>query len=452
VPGWFYCHKNWCSIAVRVCIILPQYFFRFYFLMRFLVFVFLYLCVVQFVFAYDRVNRTLNYAAEQKRADAIAPLGIAFSGVELFPFMGIGEEYNDNIFSSELLVVDDFITHLSPGFNLQTNWNRHYLALKVNTDLAFYAQYSKQNYQDVTVDFDSRLDVLNDSALHFSIFFGSLHEDRQSVEQQGGIEPTTYTVLDIDTFYEHTFNRFSVIGAFDVARWDYDNVELITGAIRNNQDRNRWDYIPSMRFAYEVHPQLTTFFDVRYTNIDYDQTQDRNGFERSSQGVGAVLGLDFDVTGLITGDMALGYQYRTYKDPELENISSPVGWFSLDWSVTPLMTVHSRISQTIGETIQRDVSGANITSVNLGIEHELLRSLLLKLDGGYSFMKYQGFDASHFDDDRTEHRYFVAVGGKYTFSRYFYMDLTYRYNTRNSNRPLNDYDQNSVFLDFVARM
>ena len=278
-----------------------------------------------------------------------------------------------------------------------------------------------------------------------------LHEDRQSVEQQGGLTPTTYRVFDIDAAYNHEFNRFSVAGAVDIAHLDYDNVELITGVERNNQDRNRWKYSPSVRVAYEIQPGYETFLQVRYTKVNYDQVKDNNGLERSSQG-GEVLGLAFDATGLITDDIALGYKYRTYDDANLGTIQSPTGWLSLVWDVTPLTTIHSEMRQDIGETTQIDVSGANITEVSLGVEHELLRSLLLKLDGGYSFLKYKGFNSAIFDAERTEHRYFVSFGGKYIFSRYLYMDLSYLFSARNSNRALNDFDQNRVFLNFVARM
>ena len=404
------------------------------------------------LFAYERVSRTLNYGAEQKRVDAIAPLGLPVSGFELFPFFGVGEEFNDNIFKSEILSLDDFITHISPGFKANSNWNRHLVSLNVNSDLAFYAAHTGENYQDVTVDFKSRLDVLRNSALNFSTFFGALHENRDSIDQRGAIEPTTYTVLDLDTFYKHKFNRFSLLGAVDVSRRDYDNVKLITGTERDNQDRNRWDYNPSIRFSYEIQPQYDAFIKVRYTKVNYDQIKDNSGLERSSQGGDAVLGLEFDATGLITGDVALGYQYRAYDDANLETIQGLTGWLSLRWDVTPLTTIHSKVTRDIGETTQIGVSGTNITAVKLGVEHELLRSLLLKLDTGYSLRQYQGFNSAVFSTERTEHRYFASFGGKYTFSRYLYMDLAYKFSARQSNRVLNDYDQNQVFLKFVARL
>ena len=420
--------------------------------MRFLRACCLFFLLTPFAHAYDRVKRTLNVDLEQKRLDAIAANGVSLGGFEFFPVMGVGEEYNDNIVKSEVLVLDDFITHVSPGFKARSNWNRHLLSLDVRTDLAFYARNSEQNYNDVTVDFNSRLDVLRDSALHFSTFFGHLHEDRQAVEQQGGLTPTIYNILDLDTAYIHKFNRFSVAGYFDVSRRDYQNVELITGVIRDNQDRDRWDYVPALRLGYEIQPQYEVFLKGYYANIQFDQTRDRHGQERSSQGGDVVIGLDFDATGLITGDAAIGYRHRVYDDPGLEDIGGVTGWLSLQWNITPLMTIYSKVTQDIGETTLKDVSGYNITTVNLGIEHELLRSLLLKLDGGYAHLKYQGYDASRFTSERKENRYFVGFSGKYTLNRYFYMDLSYRYSARNSNRPLNDYDQNRVFLNFVARM
>jgi len=82
----------------------------------------------------------------------------------------------------------------------------------------------------------------------------------------------------------------------------------------------------------------------------------------------------------------------------------------------------------------------------------LLRSLLLKLDGGYTLMQYKGFDPSRYDAERIERRYFLSFAGKYTFSRYFHMDLEYKFSARQSNYVLRGYDQNQVFLNFVARM
>ena len=335
--------------------------------MRFIFLVFLIFSVCQPAFAYERVKRIINYGAEQRRADAISPQGIVYSGFSLFPFLGVGEEFNDNIFKSEVLVLDDFITHLSPGFNIKSDWNRHQLALNVNSNLAFYAQHSGQNHHDVTVDFKGRLDVLRNSALRFSTYFGSLHADRQSIEQLGGVTPTFYRVLNIDVAYKHQFNRFSIEGALDVFRRDYDNVALRTGTIRNNQARNRWDYNPFVRIAYEVQSGYEAFIKMRYTKVNYDQAQGINGYERSSRGGDAVVGFAFDATGLITGDIALGYRYRAYDDARLDVIHGLTGGLSLQWDVTPLMTIHSKVTQDIGETTQLAVSGANITTINLGV-------------------------------------------------------------------------------------
>jgi len=296
------------------------------------------------------------------------------------------------------------------------------------------------------------LDVLKNSSFSLDTFFGTLHEERDSIDQRGGLTPTLYRLLDIDTAYKHRFNRFSLLGKFNVLRRDYDDVALITGSIRDNQDRNRWDFLPSVRLSYEIQPQFDAFINLRYTKINYDQAKDNTGLERSSQGGDAVFGFAFDATGLIVGELALGYKYRTYDDVELEDISGMTGWLSVDWKVTPLSTIYSKVTQDIGETTQRSVSGSDNTAITLGIEHELLRSLILKLDGGYTFMQYKGFNSAIYKDERTEHRYFASFGGKYTFSRYLYMDLSYRFSARKSNRLLSDYDQNRVFLNFVARL
>ena len=279
-----------------------------------------------------------------------------------------------------------------------------------------------------------------------------MHEDRQSVDQQGGAKPTKYSVLDLDISYKHSFNRLSVEGKLTTSRLDYENVDLVTGTRRNNQDRDRWDYNPSLHLVYEVHPQYDVFTSIRYTKVEFDKELDRHSQRRSSQGGDMVVGVNFGATDMITSDVAIGYIYRDFDDANLAAIKSITGWLSFNWSVTPLTTIYSKLTQDIGETTLEDVSGSNITVARLGVEHELLRSLLLKLDGGYSYIQYEGFDSSEFKNERIEDRYFASFTGKYIFSSLLYMDFSYKFSARDSNRSLNDFDQNRFFLNFVLKM
>jgi len=124
----------------------------------------------------------------------------------------------------------------------------------------------------------------------------------------------------------------------------------------------------------------------------------------------------------------------------------------VEWNVTPLTTLHGSVYRSIWETTQVGVSGVFATDMNVGVEHELLRQLLLSVDFDYDVREYNGFNSAVFNEDRDEGIYSIGVGGKYIFSRFLSMDVSYQFRKRNVNRDLRDYQTNQVFINLVGRL
>ena len=402
-------------------------------------------------FSNERLLRSQDVAADRRKSE-LDPLGVHLYGFKLLPKFGWETEYKDNIFKDEDGLVNDFITHIQPGFALNSDWNRHSVNLAIDSDIAFYGQNNSEDYQDMNIRLNGRLDVLRDSALDGGFFFSKNHGDRGSPDDAAGLEPTVSTLKGFNLGYKHKFNRFSAKIGMIAQHIDYINKQTSLGTTINMQDRNNWHYVPSLRLGYEIQPQYEAFVEMRYSELIYDEQFDDNGLQRSSHGYEGLMGIAFDATGLLTGDVAIGYKQRTIDDARLSSISGMTGRLNLEWNPTPLMTVRSVISHSIGETTQIGVAGVDNYSANLGVEHELLRSLLLRLNTSYFINQYNGFDETAFDDERRESGYGFGAGARYLMSRYVTVDVSYRFNKRNVNYVGGDYAVNQVFFNLIGHL
>jgi len=388
-----------------------------------------------------------------------AQKGTRAGSFNILPSYDMAEEYNSNVFykdSKAGKVSDDFVTHFKPGLAVKSDWSRHALNLKFDTDITAYSAIGNQaNYQDLKTQLDGRLDFTRNSYLTGNFAYNSVHESRGSVDQINGIGPTFYNSKVIDAFYNQKFNRVTVKTGVDTIRYDYDNVATSTGLTLQMQSRNHWEYVPSIRLGYEIQPEYEAFVKFASKIADYDSLVLSNGagtaYNRNSSGYNATGGLAFDLTGLITGDMSVGYLERNYQDAHLSTISGVNGFVNLKWRPTALTTVTGKFSHDINETTQVGVSGVMASAINVGLEHELKRNVILKAGGTYSALDYQGYDKASFlvqnQQNRNDNLYGGNIGAKYLFNRYLNTDLTYTYQNRDTNYYNSNYDAHQVMLN-----
>jgi hypothetical protein len=410
--------------------------------------------------AYDsKDDAEVNEARERA---SYMPQGVMAGGFTVFPRLDINNEYDSNIYKRDeaLGVVDSYIAHFSPGFDVKSNWNQHALNFSFDSDLPLYAtQGENNNYQDIFTRLDGRLDVVRDSYLDTAFSFNSVHEDRGSPDQVAGITPTFYDTKSMEGAYTHKFNRISVKGGMNAMRYDYEDNPTSLGTTLEMSSRNRWEYTPSIRLGYEIQPEYEAFAKFTYKDEDYDKLVLTNGagtaFERDSNGYNALGGMAFDLTGLITGDVSVGYLHRSYNDARLPNISGINGFVNLKWRPTSLTTVQGSVSHDIKETTQAGVSGYLATGLGLNVEHELVRNILMKAGANYANNEYQGFDPNTTTienrKNRNEDVYGGNVGVKYLLNSNLSTDLSYKYQSRDVNYVDTNYEVHEVMLNLTGQ-
>ncbi len=92
---------------------------------------------------------------------------------------------------------------------------------------------------------------------------------------------------------------------------------------------------------------------------------------------------------------------------------------------TQLMTIWAGTARTIQETPQVGASGYTSTASQMGVDYELLRTLVLSASYGYTADEYNGVDRN---DDRTT----LWLGAKYLVNRHVVIRGGYTYSENKS--------------------
>lgn len=394
---------------------------------------------------------------EERQKSEYAQQGIRAGAFTVLPKMDMTNQYDSNIYKRDKKLsanaeVDSYVAHFRPGVNVRSNWNRHALNLSFDSDITQYAtQGSQNNYEDLLTRLDGRLDVVRDSHLDGGFAYNSLHEDRGSPDQIAGRGPTFYDTKAIDAFYTHKLNRVSIKAGGDTIRYDYQDVPTsLDGAPLLMSTRSHWEYAPSIRLGYEIQPEYEAFVKFIYKQADYDTLTKSSGagtaYNRNSTGYNALGGMAFDLTDLVTGDMSVGYLQRSYTDARLQSISGINGFVNLKWRPTALTTINGKFSHDILETTQEGVAGILASSISLGAEHEVMRNVILSAGGNFGNLDYQGFIAPNLVN-RNDKNYGGAVAAKYLLNRNLSTDVSYNYQSRDTNYLFSNYEVHQVMLN-----
>jgi hypothetical protein len=233
-----------------------------------------------------------------------------------------------------------------------------------------------------------------------------------------------------------------VDGNYD--KYTYQDVRSNSGALIQQSLRDHDEKQVALRTGYEFAPLRQVYLLTAVNSRDYDATADIFGFDRSSTGYTVAVGARYDVTGVIFADGFIGYREQDYKDPRLATASGMSGGAALTWNVTRLTTVTGSIVRDVQETVISGASSYFGTRFALGVDHELLRNLILNGNVSYENDDFQGIT-------RSDDLYSAGAGARYLINNNFWLSGGYQYLKRKSEASTN-FDDNVIFGRIAAHL
>ncbi len=386
-------------------------------------------------------------ATDRPRGELDA-LGIRAGSFLIFPKLEVVERFDDNIFATERDADADFITDIIPSVEVESDWTNHFLKLGAQADIGRYAFNSGEDYEDAGFNAQGRLDILRSTYVYGEGAYTIQHEDRGDPDDVAGAEPTEFDTYEILLGGYHEFNRlnFTIEGA--TRNLDFDDADASAGGVPftiNNDDRDRDVYGASGRVGYQIQDQYEAFVWGGYNTTDYDDAVDDQGVNRDSDGYEVRLGTAIDLTGLVIGELFVGYLEKDFDQSDQSDIEGVVGGINLFWSPTELTGVDLQFTRGAGETTVLNSSGTLSETVAVSVDHELLRNILLNFRSTYNHSEFKG--SGRQDDTIT-----AGVGVEYDINRNFFVHTRYQWLFRESSADNADYLQNVVLVRLGAQI
>lgn len=385
----------------------------------------------------------------ERRRPEVEQLGVRAGGFNILPRIEAGTTYDSNVFATQNNTEHDFIFLVRPQVAVRSDWNNHALNLTAQADVARFREFKRLNYEDYQLNANGRLDITRSTALSGELFHRRNHESPGDPDVLFSVnEPIIYRTTGGEVGLRQTFNRVRARLSGQATYYEFDDARLVGGFIDRQDDRDRWEYAGTARVGYEFIDGYEAFVQGALSKTNYRRGTDYAGFDRDSTGKEFAVGASADLTGLLTGEAYVGYLSKDYTDARLKDFSGIGFGGSLTWTVTQLTTVQARVSRSVRETTAFTgvalASSYTRTLFALGVDHELLRSLLLNGRAQYRQDEYNGIDRS----DKT---YTLSAGATYNINRNFFLTGGYTFETRKSN-AVNDYNDNLIYLRVGAQM
>jgi hypothetical protein len=382
-----------------------------------------------------------NVPVKQRRHGDYAPVGIRSGGLMFYPSVTVGVQYDSNVFAS-VEPIDDWALVTKPELSIVADRGDATYELELGAKNHTYQSEDSENRTDAHARFKGSRQVTNDLKWDLSFEAARRHEIRgDSFSLTSAAEPIPYNDLRAETAVTKTFNRFGVTVGGRVRNLSYEDVPAIGGGTIDQSFRDGTIFTATLKPFYEFSPGYRAYARIDLSKRDYagEAVQDRD-----SQGWDARGGLEFRLTSMLLGTVEAGYMMQDYDNPLIPNAEGVSAGSRLTWLMTPLMTVTLFAERAVAEMASPDQEGRLDFTAGAQLDYEILRNLILSLEGVYKNEDFTG-------TPRTDEVVKLSAKLDYLLTRRLNFGLAYSYIDRSSENPLYDFEKHVVTFNVTAQ-
>jgi hypothetical protein len=370
-------------------------------------------------------------------------IGVTVGGLRLYPYVEADTGYDTNPnFNPENTGASAFI-HGETGMKVESDWSQHSLTADLRGGYYEYFSLPTADRPEAAGTITGRVDVSRQTQINSQTTFSLTTEQPGSpiLAVPNAVFITNrplYVTLGQMLGVTQSFNRFAVSLSGAFTRYAFGDATQSDGTILALSLDDNNIYAIAGRLSYEVLPTLIPYLQVTGERTQYDSSADAYGYDRSSNGIKVKVGTTYQVTPLINGDIAVGYEHGTYADYRLPEVSTPTVDATLIYTPTPLTTVTFTAATDVAQTTLADASAAVVHTFTLKVAHELLRNVTLSATGTYQLNDYVGQPV-------VEHYYSGLFEADYHLTRSIMITGSYKYQRFISSEALTSYTD-QIFL------
>lgn len=338
-----------------------------------------------------------KYEAVRERAQpAFDPEPIRLGAFAVRPVAEGIVTATDNVFADASNEESDVIARLGASVSGDTTWSVHAASFDVSAYRNEYLDLGDESTTDLSARLGGRLDVTRAFSLGGSVFAVDSAEPRVEVANDFGVDaPIKFsrTGVTLDANYQNDRVRWN--NNFGLTDDNYEDARAVGTGVNIDQDyRDRSVLSVRSRLSYALTPDLAVFAQTSYSDNSYDNLQLIGGQLRSrdSQTYTVAGGVDFELTALVRGDIAVGYLNDKTDDDFFANSSGLSIDGRMQWFPTRLTTATFNLGRRVTDTGAFDSPTALETVFGARVDHELRRNIILSGYGTAYNYDYEGND------------------------------------------------------------
>ncbi|WP_306251545.1 outer membrane beta-barrel protein [Parvularcula sp. IMCC14364] len=401
------------------------------------------------LFARDR-----NTSVLQRERPEYAPQGVRAGSFIVRPRVDLSLGYTDNTFAidpdinAQFGEQEDFYFVMRPSVQAESNWNRHSLVTGAYVEAYEHVDIDEANALNAGIFADAVIDVSRTTAIELGGAYDKLVESRKVSTADIFDDPIDYKRGEVYAGLRQEFGRIRYRGRLSYADYDYDDAFSLVSNTNVDQDfRDLEETSVLLQAGYAVTRDASVFIRSTFRQRNYP-TLTPGGLNRDSEGYTVSAGVDFDVTRLVRGSIALGYLEEEFDDPALQTIDGLSIDAGLEWFPTELTTVGLSASREVRASPLLADAAFLTNEIVLGVDHELARNIIVSASAGYALDDYENLD-------REDERYALQLAGTYLINQLLSAKLEYTYEEQESDGTTpglfaKDYSTNELLLTLTA--
>jgi hypothetical protein len=336
------------------------------------------------------VDRGRNSGVRDKpRGPGLEPVNVRLGAFTLRPTIDYDSFQTDNAKRANTNGQSDMGYVIRPRMTLSSNWSRHAIELGAGVAGTVYQDFSTEDSTDVELQASGRLDIRRGANLQTAYRYYEGTESRSTaglpvnVAEPGQFESSALTVGGV---WELTRTRLSA--NVDVSDVSYDPVPLTDGTILEQVDRNSEGAALTLRTDFALTPSTAIFATATHGTRNY---QERTGGlfpSRDSDQTQAMVGVNFDLSNLARGEVAVGYLEQKF-DAGLYDDSEAFGYrAAVEWFPTTLVTVGLVATRNITDSPVQGSGSAITTGLGGQVDWDVRSNLVLSARAQREIFEY----------------------------------------------------------------
>ena len=375
-----------------------------------------------------------TYVMSRSRPEYDA-IGFNLGGFTAFPEVSARVGYDGNVIG-QTNSGGDVYGGVRGSVRLASDWGTNALEVTGFVDERAYAKFTSESGVTYRLRVRGRLDISRDTALTL----GAEHE--RAFVQRGNtsellatLRPTRFNLTEGIVGLSQNFGRLQTQIRGTIGKYDFEDAQTPDGLPLDQQYRDNVAYRGEANVGYAFASGPVAFVSVsrelrRYRIARAPLGRDSNVWE-------VLGGLRGELTPLISGSIGLGYIHVDFAAPGLQSRGAFSFDGNLDYAITELTTINLNGRRYFQNVASPTSAGGLATELELGVDHELLRNVILSGMVSYRSTEYSELST-------TSRSYGATAGARWLIDRHLRTNATLGYSQREGGRFIANRSYNEV--------